>query len=113
LDELAAMFAAGEIDGSQLKRGTSDLRTQLATIDGQLGQLTRKSAAIELVAKAGGRRDKLEKHWRALTPDMKGKVVNELMTVTVNPAPRGRKGFDPNYVDIQPKGRHADSGAVR
>ena len=102
-DELAAMFAAGEIDGSQLKRGTNDLRSQLAGIDGQLGEPTRKSPAADLLKRARGRRNLLEKHWHALTADMKGKTVDELMTVTVYPAPRGRKGFDPDYVDIKPK----------
>jgi site-specific DNA recombinase len=43
-------------------------------------------------------------HWKALTPDLKGKIVDELMVVTVLPSPRGTKGFHPEYVDIKPKG---------
>lgn len=41
LDDLAAMFADGAIDASQLRRSTSDLRTQLAGIDNTLGELSR------------------------------------------------------------------------
>jgi len=43
LDDLAAMFADGAIDASQLRRGTSDLRTQLVGIDNTLGELSRRS----------------------------------------------------------------------
>ena len=107
-DELTDMLTRGEIDrrqySRQYSRGTTDLQSQIDEIESQIGQLTRKSPAAELVAKARGRRDKLEKYWAALTPDLKGKVVDELMVITVNPAPRGRKGFDPEYVDIKPKG---------
>ena len=47
LDDLAAMFADGAIDASQLRRGTSDLRTQLAGIDNTLGELSRRSPVAE------------------------------------------------------------------
>ena len=85
-DDLAALFAAGDIDSCQLRRGTSDLRTQLAGVDRVLSELSFKSPVADLVSG--------EKLWADLSPDMRGKVVSELMTVTVNPAPRGRKGFD-------------------
>jgi site-specific DNA recombinase len=110
LDELAAMFAAGEIDGSQLKRGTGDLRSQFAVIDAQLAELARRSPVADLLAAGGD----LEKHWAALSPDMRGKIVSELMTVTVRPTARGVKGvtidretglriINPDYVDIKPR----------
>lgn len=99
LDDLAALFAEGAIDASQLRRGTSDLRAQLAGVDAALGELTRRSPVADLIV-AGG---ELQNRWDALTPDLKGKVVQELMTVTVLPAPRGPK-FDPEYVRIDWKG---------
>ena len=106
-DELTDMLTRGEIDrrqySRQYARGTTDLQSQLDEIESQLGQLTSTSPAAELLKKAKGRRDLLEKYWYGLTPDLKGKVVDELMTVTVNPAPRGRKGFNPEYIDITPK----------
>ena len=90
LDDLAAMFADGAIDASQLRRGTSDLRTQLAGIDNTLGELSRRSPVADLIA-AG---DKLQEHWDKLSPDMKGKVVQEIWSVTVQPGRRGAKAFD-------------------
>ncbi len=98
LDELAAMFAQGVIDGSQLRRGTIELRTQLAGVDSVLAEAARTSPVVGLLD-AG---DRLVECWRALSPDMKGKVVQELMTVRVMPAPRGPR-FDPEYVQIEPK----------
>jgi site-specific DNA recombinase len=98
LDELAAMFAQGVIDGSQLRRGTTELRTQLAGVDAVLAEAARSSPVAGLLD-AG---DKLAECWRALTPDMKGKVVQELMTVHVMPAPRGPR-FNADYVHFEPK----------
>ncbi|SHZ35994.1 recombinase [Mycobacteroides abscessus subsp. bolletii] len=96
LDELAALFAEGAIDGSQLRRGTNELRTQLSGVDAALAELSRRSPVAELVSD----RAKLDERWAALSPDLQGKVVDELMQVTVLPAPKGSKGFRPEYVQI-------------
>ena len=109
-DDLAALFAAGDIDSSQLRRGTSDLRTQLAGIDNQLAELARRNPVADLLT-AG---EVVEKRWAALSPDMRGKIVNELMSVTVLPTPQGVKGvsidratgeriINPDYIDITPR----------
>ena len=110
LDDLAAMFGEGAIDGSQLRRGTSELRTQLAGIDSQLAELARRSPVADMLADG----ETVEKRWAALSPDMRGKVVSELLTVTVLPTPRGVKGvttdratgtriINPEYIDITPR----------
>ncbi len=97
LDELAALFAEGAIDGSQLRRGTNELRTQLSGVDAALAELSRRSPVADLISD----RAKLDERWAALSPDLQGKVVNELMTVTVLPAPKGTKGFDPRFIAIE------------
>lgn len=97
LDELASLFAEGVIDGSQLRRGTGELRQQLVEIDSQLAELTRRSPMAGLL-NAG---DRLAERWAELSPDLKGKVIGELMTVTVLPAPRGRQGFSPEHIGIE------------
>jgi site-specific DNA recombinase len=110
LDALTDMFTRGEIDSPQFRRGTTDLRAQRTAIDSQLAELSRRSPAAELVA-AG---EAAEKHWRTLSPDLRGKVVDELMTVTVKPTPRGIKGvfvdrgtgrriINTDYVNVKPK----------
>ena len=102
-DELAAMFAAAEIDASQLRRGTADLRTRMAEIDQALADAIATGPAVQLL---DGDLDELEKRWDACSPDIKGKIVDQLMTVTVLPTPRGVKGVDrdgvvnPDYIRI-------------
>lgn len=96
LDDLAALFAEGAIDASQLRRGTNDLRAQVTKIDSQVAELAQTSPVANLIA-AG---DAVTEHWDALTPDLKGKIVDELMVVSVLPSPRGLKGFHPEYVEI-------------
>jgi site-specific DNA recombinase len=104
LDELAGLFAEGVIDASQLRRGTNDLRPQLAAVDKTLADAAHTSPALNLVNQASGDPDKLAEYWSASTADIKGKIIDELMTVTVNPSPsRGTRGFDPNLIDIKPK----------
>jgi site-specific DNA recombinase len=98
LDELAAMFAAGHIDASQLRRGTTDLRTQLTDINKTLADLARTSPASKLLAEGG----ELNTRWAALSVDLRGKIVDELMTVRVMPAPRGSR-FSPEFVEVKPR----------
>lgn len=96
LDELASLFADGAIDGSQLRRGSTELRSRIAVLDSQLAKLTRTNPVADLL----GAGDRLAEKWAALSKDLQGKVVNELMTVTILPAPRGRRAFDPEYIRI-------------
>jgi site-specific DNA recombinase len=102
--ELAALFADGTIDGQQLARGTTDLDRQLAGVDQVLAQAVRTSPAVALL-EAG--RPNLAGAWAALSADLRGKVINELMTVTLLHAggkPAVRNGVaDPDYIRIDPK----------
>lgn len=99
-DELAAMFAAEDIDGDQLKRGTAELRNQMKEIDTRLAAAKSSSAMANLVL-AG---DDLAAIWTATSPDVRGKIIQALMTVTVLPSARGRKPggryFDPATIEI-------------
>lgn len=100
LDDLSAMFADGEIDGPQLKRGTAELQKNMAMIDAELATARASSAVANLVL-AG---DDLQATWEGTSPDVRGKIIDSLMTVTVLPAVRGRKPggtyFDPSSVQI-------------
>jgi site-specific DNA recombinase len=100
LDELATMFAQGAIDGSQLRTGTEDLKEQLAKVSGVLADAARTSPTAKLLEAAAT----VEEAWSAAAADIKGKIVDELMVVTVNKATRrGGPGFDHDRVDIKPK----------
>jgi hypothetical protein len=98
LDDLAAMFAAGDIDGNQLRRGTNELRTQLAGVNQVLGELSRRSPVADIL----GADDPVE-YWHKPSMDMKGKVLQEICTVTVQPTRRGTRTFDYGLIDIDCK----------
>lgn len=101
LDELGSLFAAGDIDGQQLKRATAELRQQLDAVEGELAAVRSSSALADLVL-AG---DDLRETWKATPPDIKGKIIDALMTVTILPTGRGRRPgggyFDPASVAIE------------
>jgi hypothetical protein len=46
----------------------------------------------------------LDKRWAEASQDIKGKVIDELFTVVVNPASvnGGRGGFDPDCIEFLP-----------
>lgn len=95
-DELASLFSDGAIDGSQLKRGTAELRDKIAVIDKELADARMVSPLADLVLTG----DQLGQRWSELSPDIRGKVIDALLTVTVQKSPRGLRRFDPTYVDI-------------
>jgi site-specific DNA recombinase len=106
LEELGAMFGRGEIDSGQLRAGSAELRARIAELDRMLAEATATSPAVHLL---DGDSDDVDERWAALPPDTKGKVIDQLMIVTVKPTPRGVRGVDrdgvvnPEYLDIVPK----------
>lgn len=100
MDELSAMFADGSIDGPQLKRGTAELKAKLERAESQIAA-ARAASVVASIVLAG---DDLRATWAASPPDVRGKVIDTLMTVTVLPSPRGRKPggayFDPNTIEV-------------
>jgi site-specific DNA recombinase len=100
LDDLSAMFAADEIDGSQLRRGTAELKTRCDMVEARLAA-ARAASAVANVVLAG---DDLRATWEASPAEVRGKVIDALMVVTVLPGARGRKPgggyFDPALIRI-------------
>ena len=109
LDELAAMFAAGAIDGPQLRRGSDELAKLLDDVEARM-KAARAASAVADVVLAG---DDLAAVWASCGPTVRGRLISALMIFTVLPAPRGRKPggayFDPSSVRIDWK--TPDSGA--
>lgn len=86
-DELARLFAAGDIDGSQLRSGSADLQRRIDAIGDQLA-VARQASPVSELAMSGDVRAR----WDGLDADVKGKVIDSLMTVTVLPVGSGRSG---------------------
>ena len=97
LDELADQFAEGHIDGAQLRRGTSTLRSKLAVIDSQLADAARTDPVAGLIAD----RDRIAEKWQECTPSVRGQIIDQLLTVTVLPCPKGQRVFDPANIGIE------------
>ena len=96
-DELASMFTDGILDGPAVRRESAKLQQKISTIDSALADLARRSPLADLLAEGA---HEVENRWAAASPDMKGKIIDELFTVVVNPAPRGRY-FKPECIDIR------------
>lgn len=100
LDALADEFADGGIDASQLRRGTTNLRTKLAEVDSQLAEAARTDPVAGLIAD----RQRVQSKWDECSPAIRGQIVDALVTVTVLPIPetiKGRRDFDQQYVDVE------------
>jgi DNA invertase Pin-like site-specific DNA recombinase len=104
-DDLAALFTEGVLDAPSVRRESAKLSAQLGDIDAALAELARRSPLAELMSEGA---EHLDKRWAEASQDIKGKVLDELFTVVVNPASAngGRGGFDPDCIDfLPPKGR--------
>ena len=102
-DELASLFTEGVLTGPAVRREAEKLTAKIADIDAQLTEAARRSTAATLQVDG---LEEVRRHWEAASPDVRGKVVDELMVVTVLPVPqdaRGYRGFDPDLIDIKPK----------
>ncbi|MCA1835459.1 MAG: recombinase family protein, partial [Actinobacteria bacterium] len=100
LDELAGLFAAGSVTGTQLAEGTAKIRQRLTAVEIQLAAAVAGSP-LEGVADA----QDVEGAWSALSVSRRKAVIDCLMVVTLLPAPRGRRPgghyFDPDSIRIE------------
>jgi DNA invertase Pin-like site-specific DNA recombinase len=101
LDELGRLFATGDVDASQLRSGSAELHQQLAGVSALLAELLRSSPSANLLNGPG----LLEDKWATASAEMKGHIIDELVTVTVHSAPKnvGRWGRVEDRVTIVPK----------
>ena len=99
LDEVAAMFASGEVNAGQMKRASADLLEQIADIDSALADA---AATSPLAALASSDEDTtLADRWCAASAQTKSRIISELMVVTVNKGRPGMRKFDPTLIDIE------------
>jgi site-specific DNA recombinase len=99
LDELVDRFAAGQITGQQLERGSATLRAQLADLDRQLADAAGTSALDGVVGPAAA------EVWATLDLSRRRAILDTLMTVTVRRTRRGRPpGWQPGQSYFDPRG---------
>ena len=109
--QLATLLVDGVLDEPDVRRESKRLAEQVDGITATLSAAIRTSPAARMLADGV---DKLQQHWDAASADIKGKVIDELMTVTVLPVPRGQRGVlvDPatgeriinvDFIEITPR----------
>lgn len=103
-DELAGLFAAGQITARQLAIGTEKMTAKEDQLAKALASAGRRNP-IQMLAGAKDLRSLWfgtdEARSDGLTLGQRRAILDVLMTVTVLPAPRTRGGFDPEYVRIE------------
>lgn len=103
LDELAAVFAAGEITARQLAQGSESLRARLEELERKIAEAYRGSALEDFAGGADA-----GEVWDALPLEKRRAVVDLLVNVRILPGKAGRKVhgiyFDPQSVEIKWKG---------
>jgi site-specific DNA recombinase len=97
LDELAALFAAGDLNASQLRTASALLQRQLTEAESRIADSSRTQVLVGLVDQADP-----AAAWAGLDIDRRRAVIHHLMTVTLLPSGKGRrKGWKPgeSYFD--------------
>lgn len=97
--QLATLLADDVLDEADVRRESGNLSAKIDAVDAAISGAARRNPVLDLI-KDGP--DLIETRWAALTPDLKGKALDELCTVVVNPAPRGRY-FKPECIDFVQK----------
>ena len=106
LNGLARQCANGLIDEEQLASATAELKPQLDALEALLNaQLAEEVSTdpVDEILKDGP--EGVAANWKKASPNARGKVIDRLMTVTVNPAKRGSRVFDDQYIGIEWKKR--------
>jgi site-specific DNA recombinase len=114
-DELAALFTEGVLDGPAVRRESGKITDKIAAVDAALAEMARRSPLAEMLSEG---LDKLGSKWAAATPDIKGKVIDELFTVVVLPIPPGGRtgkptGFDPDFIEFRLRAKAVQSAGAK
>jgi site-specific DNA recombinase len=99
LDELGALYGAGDIDARQLATGSTTIRAQLDQVDATLAASVAGSPLAGFLDA-----EDVTNAWVAASVDRKKAIIKTLMKVTLLKAPRGRQPgggyFNPEYIRI-------------
>ncbi|MEW1880409.1 recombinase family protein [Rhodococcus sp. NPDC080181] len=95
-DQLALMFARGTLDAAQFEVANAEVRLLSEAADAKLAAARMGSPLADLILSETD----VEERWSELSADLRGKVIDALMVVTVELSPKGLRKFDPEYVRI-------------
>jgi site-specific DNA recombinase len=99
LARLGELYVDGKIDEADMISGRQKGNVRLTQIEAELAELGRESVLAPLIAA-----ENVEAEWEKMGTDRKRAVVGALMTVTLHPAGRGARVFNPDKViSVEPK----------
>lgn len=96
MDELASMFADGEINRAQLTTGTAKLRDEIAGVEKRLADASRVDVLGDLV-----KSDDVLKTWEDIGLDRQRAVIDVLMSVVILAPGKGCRTFRPETIEIE------------
>lgn len=99
LDGLAAAYAAGDIDDTQLRSGSRRVRADLDEVVRDLAAAQRAPAMSALVGA-----DDIGSAWAGLGLEQQRAILAAALRVVLHPAGRGSRRFDPDTVTIAASG---------
>lgn len=98
LEDLASMFAEGQVTAQQLQKGSDKIRTRQEEIQERIGA-TAPGPVTNLV-----KADKVRSAWGNISLEVKRAVLVHALTVTILPQPPGRRPngayFDPEFIGL-------------
>ena len=95
--ELSRMFVDGDINAAQLRSGTARLDDKLARVASRIAALSDSSPLASLVLEGGGLRER----WHQLDVNIKAQIIDELLEITILPADRSNRKFDPTKIKME------------
>jgi hypothetical protein len=106
LEQWRSLAEAGEVSPPSFARAEKGILERLREVDAEIGRASRGSA-LQGIAGAPDP----AKVWAKLDLDRRRAIVDELVAVTILPAPKGRRPgwkpgepyFDPDTVKVEPK----------
>lgn len=99
LDDLAGLYAAGDVTASQLAAGSTRLRERLSGAETRLADTAKVAVLGDIVTSSNVR-----KAWERLDVDRQRRVIDTLVTISLSSPGRGNRTFDPETVRLEWRG---------
>ena len=97
LTSLTTMFTDDQINEIQLASGTKEINQKIKRIDQQLAAIREDNPITDLMLTGGN----LRKVWDQKPADVRARIIDALMTVTILPVEKRGPGFDPSRIKIE------------
>ncbi|MGO4445064.1 recombinase family protein [Mycobacterium sp. 2YAF39] len=104
-DQLATLLRKGILDMAAVEHEAAILTAEIEALNAQMATAVQTSPATLLLEDGEDPEvladdELLAKRWIAASPDIRGKIITQVVDVVVNPAPRGTR-FDGDLIDFR------------